>query len=156
RMQYTEGNLGRTFILRLHDGDRLPEVLETFAAEKKVPSAVCFFLGGVKDRGKVVVGPRDSTEMPPNPVVRLLDGVHEVCGVGTLFEDEKGKPKLHMHASFGRGDNAITGCIRLGIEIWEIGEIVVLEISNVSAYRARDGKTGFEFLEIKKTSRNNV
>ncbi|MFH0748740.1 MAG: PPC domain-containing DNA-binding protein [Candidatus Bathyarchaeota archaeon] len=151
-MQYTEGTLGRTFILRLHDGDHLPNVLETFAKAKKVASALCFFLGGVKGQGKVVVGPRDSTEMPPNPVVKLLDGVHEVCGVGTIFEDEGGQPKLHMHASFGRGGHAITGCIRLGIDIWEIGEIVLLEISNASAHRALDGKTGFEFLEIQNNS----
>jgi predicted DNA-binding protein with PD1-like motif len=148
-MHYTEGKLGRTFIIRLHDGDHLPDVLETFAVERKVSSGLCFFLGGVKERGKVVVGPRDGKEIPPNPVVKLLDGVHEVCGVGTIFEDEWGKPKLHMHASFGRGSNAITGCTRMGIDIWEIGEIVLLEISNAPAHRAIDGKTGFELLEIK-------
>jgi predicted DNA-binding protein with PD1-like motif len=148
-MQYTEGKFGRTFIIRLHDGDRLPDVLETFAEEKKVSSALCFFLGGVKERGKVVVGPVDGNVSPPNPMVRLLEGVHEVYGIGTIFEDEKSRPKLHMHASFGRGGNVVTGCIRMGIDIWEIGEIVLLEITNASAHRATDRKTGFEFLEIK-------
>ena len=148
-MQYTEGTFGRTFILRLHDGDRLPDVLEKFAIEKKVSSALCFFLGGVKEKGKVVVGPLDGNATPPVPVIRLLVGVHEVCGIGTIFENEKSTPKLHMHASFGRGNNAVTGCIRMGIDIWEIGEIILLEITNASAHRATDRKTGFEFLEIK-------
>lgn len=53
-----------------------------------------------------------------------------------------------MHVSFGRGSTAITGCIRLGIDIWKIGEIVVLELTNVAARREKDKKTGFEFLEI--------
>ena len=154
-MQYTEGKLGRIFIMRLHDGDHLPDVLESFVAEKNVPCALCFFLGGVKDKGKVVVGPLDGDAIPPNPVVRLLSGVHEVCGTGTIFLDEAGKPKLHMHASFGRGDNTITGCVRMGIDVWQIGEIVVLELTDVAARREKDKKTGFEFLEIKKEKRSN-
>ena len=147
-MQYTEGKIGRIFVLRLHDGDHLPDALESFAAEKKVPSALCFFLGGVKDKGKVVVGPLDGDVIPPNPVVKLLSGVHEVCGIGTVFVDEKGKPKLHMHASFGRGDDTITGCTRMGIDVWKIGEIIVLEITDTTAHREKDQTTGFEFLEI--------
>ena len=147
-MQYTEGKMGRTFIMRLHDGDHLPDVLEIFAMEHKVSSALCFFLGGVKENGKVVVGPRDSTEIPPHPMVRLLDGVHEVCAIGTIFQDKNNIPKLHMHAAFGRGSHVVTGCIRMGIDIWEIGEIIVLEITNASAHRELDEKTGFELLEI--------
>ena len=149
-MEYTEGNIGRIFILRLHDGDHLPDVLETFAVEKKVSSALCFFLGDVKEKGKVIVGPEDGNAVPPVPMMRLLNGVHEVCAVGTIFRDEKNKPKLHMHASFGRGDKVVAGCIRMGIDIWVIGEIVLLEIIGTSAYRAIDGKTGFELLEIKE------
>ena len=87
---------------------------------------------------------------PPDPMVRLIDGVHEVLGVGTIFNNEKGIPKMHMHASFGRGEKSITGCIRLGIDIWEIGEIVLLEISNTFAHRTINGKTSFELLEIEK------
>ena len=148
-MHYTEGKIGRIFILRLHDGDRLPNVLETFAVDKKISSCLCLFLGGVKENGKVVVGPKDGNVIPVNPMVRLLNGVHEVYGIGTIFKDEKGIPKLHMHSSFGREDRTITGCIRMGIEIWEIGEIVILEITDSSAHRAIDRKTGFEILEVK-------
>ncbi len=147
-MQYSEGKLGRTFIIRLHDGDHLPDVLESFAEEKKVSNALCFFLGGVKDKGKVVVGPSGGNVTPIDPMVRLLDGVHEVFGIGTIIENEERKPKLHMHASFGRGNNTVAGCIRFGIDIWEIGEIVLLEMVNIYAHRAINERTGFEFLEI--------
>jgi predicted DNA-binding protein with PD1-like motif len=152
-MQYTEGKLGRIFVIRLHDGDHLPGALESFVAEKNVSSALCFFLGGAKDKGKVVVGPSEGDVMPPIPMVRLLSGVHEVCGTGTVFPDETGIPKLHMHASFGRGSSTITGCIRMGIDIWQIGEIVVLELTHLAAHREKDKKTGFEFLEIKETKK---
>jgi predicted DNA-binding protein with PD1-like motif len=148
-MQFTEAKLGRVFVLRLHDGDRLPEVLESFAAEKNISTALCFFLGGAKEKSSVVVGPKDGYALPPEPMVTLLDGVHEACGVGTIFADEEGKPKLHMHASFGRNENSITGCVRLGVDVWRIGEVVVLELAGVSARRAKDQETGFEFLEIR-------
>ena len=147
-MNYTEAKLGRIFILRLHQGERLHEVIEKFAAEKQVSNALCLFLGGAEDKSKVVVGPKDGTALPPEPMVTLLKGVHEACGVGTIFADEQGKPKLHMHASFGRNDTAVTGCVRMGVDVWQIGEVVILELAVSSAKRAKNKDTGFEFLEI--------
>jgi len=147
-MQFTEAKLGRVFVLRLHDGDHLPDVLESFAVENQISSALCFFLGGVKDKGRVVVGPKDGSALPPEPMVTLLSGVHEACGVGTIFADEEGKPKLHMHASFGRNEKTITGCVRMGVDVWRIGEVVVIELLGAVARRAVDKETGFEFLEI--------
>jgi predicted DNA-binding protein with PD1-like motif len=147
-MQFTEAKLGRLFVLRLHDGDRLPEILESFAAEKNVSTALCFFLGGAKEKSRVVVGPKDGYALPPEPMVTLLDGVHEACGVGTIFADEEGKPKLHMHASFGRGEKAVTGCVRMGVGVWQIGEVIVIELTEAQARRVIDKKTNFEFLEV--------
>jgi predicted DNA-binding protein with PD1-like motif len=147
-MHFTEAKMGRIFVLRLHDGDRLPDVLESFAAEKNVSTALCFFLGGAKENSRVVVGPKDCYAVPPEPMVTLLEGVHEACGVGTIFADEKGKPKLHMHTSFGRSENTVTGCVRMGVEVWRIGEVVMLELTGAAAQRAKDKETGFEFLEI--------
>jgi predicted DNA-binding protein with PD1-like motif len=147
-LNYTEAKLGRIFILRLHQSERLHEVIEKFAAQKQVSSALCFFLGGAEDKSKVVVGPKDGATLPPEPMVTLLKGVHEGCGVGTIFANEQGKPKLHMHASFGRNDAAVTGCVRMGVDVWQIGEVVILELAGSSAKRAKNKDTGFEFLEI--------
>jgi predicted DNA-binding protein with PD1-like motif len=148
-MQFTEAKFGRVFVLRLHDGDHLPDVLESFAEEKNVSSALCFLVGGIKDKGRVVVGPKNGEAFLPEPVVTLLSGVHEICGVGTIFLNEEGKPKLHMHASFGRGKKTVTGCIRKGIDVWQIGEVVLLELADVAAKRRVDKDTGFELLETR-------
>jgi len=134
--------------MRLHDDDHLPDVLESFAAEQNVNSALCFFLGGAKDNSRVVVGPRNGSAMPPEPMITLLDGVHEACAVGTIFRDKAGKPKLHMHASFGRKEETVTGCVRMGVDVWRIGEVVMLELTGTAAHRAVDKETGFEFLEV--------
>jgi predicted DNA-binding protein with PD1-like motif len=148
-MQFAEAKHGRAFILRLHDGDRLPDVLESFAAEQKISTALCFFLGGAKEKSRVVVGPKNGDALPPEPMTTLLHGVHEACGLGTIFTDEVGKPRLHMHASFGRNGGTITGCVRMGVDVWHIGEVVVLELLCSEACRAVDKETGFEFLEIR-------
>jgi predicted DNA-binding protein with PD1-like motif len=148
-MQFTEAKLGRIFVLRLHDGDHLPDVLESFAAQNKISQALCFFIGGAKEDSRVVVGPKNGEAVPPEPIVTRLRGVHEACGVGTILADTEGKPKLHMHASFGRGDATITGCVRMGVDVWRIGEVVVFELTGAAAKRATDKETGFEFLEIR-------
>ncbi|MEM2999741.1 MAG: DNA-binding protein [Candidatus Bathyarchaeia archaeon] len=147
-MHFTEAKLGRIFILRLHDGDCLHKAIESFVAEKQVSAALCFFLGGAKEKSRVVVGPKDGGAFPPEPIITLLSGVHEVCGVGTIFMDEAGKPKLHMHASFGRNEQTVTGCVRMGVDVWQIGEVVIIELAGAKARRAVDKKTRFEFLEV--------
>ncbi len=146
-MNYDEANVGRVFILRLDDGEIIHEVIESFAAKKYISSALCFFVGGAENKSKIVVGPKDGDAPKIEPMTTLLKGVHEACGVGTIFPDESGKPKLHMHASFGRNDNAVTGCVRMGVEVWCIGEVVILELTGSSAKRVKDKTTGFELLE---------
>lgn len=148
-MDFTEVKLGRVFVLRLHDKEILHETIEAFAQKQKIQSALCLFLGGAKDQSKLVVGPKDGDAPVPNPMVTLLRGVHEGVGAGTIFIDEAGKPVLHMHASFGRNDNTVTGCVRMGVEVWLIGEVVILELKGSSAKRVKNKKTGFELLETK-------
>ena len=147
-MQFAEAKLGRIFVLRLHDGDRLHEVLEQFASQHNISAALCFFVGGAKGKSRIVVGPKDGDALPPEPMITLLKGVHETAGVGTIFPDEEGKLKLHMHASFGRKTNAVTGCVRMGVDVWRIGEVVLLELTGAKASRVKNKETGFEFLEI--------
>ncbi len=147
-MRYAETKMGRIFIIRLNDGDRLPIVLEDFAEKKNIQSGLCLFLGGAKENSRVVVGPKDGKVFPPEPMTTVLKAVHESCGFGTIFQNEEGKPKLHMHSAFGREKETITGCVRLGVDIWQIGEVVIMEMLNSSAIRIKDPKTGFEFLEI--------
>ncbi len=55
-----------------------------------------------------------------------------------------------MHASFGRKEETITGCVRMGVDVWRIGEIIVLELADTDCFRAIDKETRFEFLEVGK------
>jgi len=152
-MQYTEGRIGRVFALRLEHKERLPEVLETFAAEKGVYSGLVIMVGGVDEGSRLVVGPEDGEALPAVPMVTALRGTHEVAAVGTLFPaepetpGEPGKPALHMHAACGREDSTITGCIREGISTWQILEIILIEVTGLNAARVSDPVTGFQLLQ---------
>ncbi len=146
-MQSSEGKLGRIFVLRLEDGDRIPDCIETFATDKKILMASVTLIGGI-GKGQIVAGPRDSDTFPPKPMLVPLDGAHEIVGVGLIAPDENGQPSLHMHASLGRSGQAKTGCLRPGVETWTIGEAVIYEIVGASGSRLHDKKTGFELLTI--------
>lgn len=146
-MKSAEGSLGRVFVLRLEDGDRLPECIERFAAANGVKRAYCAMLGGV-GAGSIVAGPEDGSVLPPRIMLEQITGVHEAAAVGLIAPDESGAPRLHMHAVFGRGGTAKAGCIRPGIDIWTIGEFVLMELSGLDLVRRRDPATGFELLSM--------
>ena len=97
-MKASEGQLGRVFVIRLEDGDVIPACIENFAKENGVSVGQVIMVGGIGG-GQVVVGPRRTDEMPPEPMLLPLDGAHEVVGVGLIAPDTKGKPKLHIHAA---------------------------------------------------------
>ncbi len=145
-MQAAEATLGRVFVLRLGDGDRVPGCIEEFAQDKGVLRGFCLLLGGVGG-GKVVVGPEDGDAARITPMVAALAGVHEIAAVGTLFPDESGTPRLHMHAALGRGGAPVVGCVRQGVNIWRLGEVVLVELLG-SMRRAVDPAFGFEVLKV--------
>lgn len=77
----------------------------------------------------------------------ILDNVHEITGTGTIFPDEKGKPVLHMHIACGRQASTVTGCVRKGVKVWHIMEVILFELVDTNATRVFDSITGFELLE---------
>ena len=145
-MRYSQAGLGRVFVIRLEDGDALPGSIEEFARQHGIERAACLLLGGAGGAGRLVVGPERGDEMPPRPVTIPLGEVHEMAAVGTLFPDEEGNPTLHMHAACGRGERTLTGCVRPGVDIWKVGELVLLELTETSATRKKDPETGFDLL----------
>ena len=145
-MKACEGQIGRVFVIRLEDGDVVPECIERFAEEKGVLVGQAILVGGVGS-GDVVVGPRSSKEMPPEPVLLPVDGTHEVLGVGVLAPNGDGKPTLHIHAALGRAGQTMTGCLRKGVSTWLVGEVILYEILGAKLVRVPDKQSGFELLE---------
>ena len=145
-MKASEGKLGRVFVIRLEDGDVLPGCIEKFAEEKGISVGHAVLVGGIGE-GQIVVGPRYSRKMPPEPMLLPIDGAHEVAGVGVLAPGEDGKPVLHMHAALGRSGQTVTGCLRPGVTTWVVGEVILYEILGARVARLKDKRSGFDLLQ---------
>ncbi len=145
-MKFSEGHIGRVFVIRLEEGDLVPHCIERFAQEKGIAVGHAILVGGVSG-GKMVVGPARSDEMPPEPMLLPVDGAHEIAAIGVLAPGEDGKPVLHIHGCAGRAGHTTTGCLRPGVPTWLVGEVILYEILGTSATRIKDPASGFALLE---------
>jgi len=145
-MKACEGRPGRVFVIRLEDGDVVPDCIERFALENGVSVAQALLVGGIGG-GEVVVGPRRTEEMPPEPMLLPIDGAHEAVAVGLVAPAGDGKPMLHIHGALGRAGKTTTGCLRPGVTTWLVGEVILFEILGTSAKRLADARSGFTLLE---------
>ncbi len=144
-MEYATGRIGRVFAARFQDGEAVYAGIEEIARREKIESAMVFLLGGARRAG-VVVGP-ESPEGPIEPMVRRFDDAREIVGVGTLHPAE-GKPSLHLHGAIGRGDRALVGCPREGLEVFLVLEVVLIELTGLGAGRQLDPASGLRLLSL--------
>lgn len=146
-MEYAVGKAGRIIAARLFEGESLYESIESVAEKENIKAAAVLITGGIR-KASVVVGPKK--EIPKIEVdFQPFTGPGEALGAGTLYCDEDGKPKLHIHAAIGKGDSPIVGCPRGGASIFLILEITIIEILGIDAKRITDPATGFKLLKIK-------
>jgi predicted DNA-binding protein with PD1-like motif len=145
-MKYAEAGAGRIFVIRLEDGDIVHEVIEKFARELDIKAAALIILGGADLDSKLVVGPKKGRAKPLHPMEHILEDVHEVSGTGTLFPDDQGNPILHMHMACGRKSSTVTGCIRTGVKVWHVMEVILFELIDTTGRRLVDPETGFKLL----------
>ena len=132
--------------MRLEDGEVLHETIERFAREQNIRAAAIIVVGGADEGSRLVVGPEKARSRPVVPMETVLRNVHEVTGTGTIFPDDEGNPILHLHMACGRNSSTITGCIRQGVRVWHVMEVILLELTNTPARRLPDAATGFKFL----------
>ncbi|MBN1781579.1 DNA-binding protein [bacterium] len=145
-MRFKEAEQGRVFIIRLEDGDVVHECIEAFAKEQNITAAALVCLGGADTGSRLITGPVNGRSETIRPHEIILNGVHEVSGTGTIFPDTEGVPVLHMHLSCGREQATRTGCIRRGVRVWHVMEIILFEMINSGSCRIKDPATGFELL----------
>ncbi len=145
-MKYSQAKRGRVFVLRLEDGDILHEVIENFAKENHIQAATLTALGAIDKESVLIVGPKEDRSSPIVPIKQTINDVYEVTGTGTIFPDSQNNPILHMHLSCGSGDHTLTGCVRSGVKIWHVLEVVIYELLETTGKRIMEPSTGFAFL----------
>ena len=146
-MKFSQAKQGRIFVLRLEDGDVVHEVIEQFARDQGIQAAALVIIGGADSDSRLVVGPEAGRAPDIVAMEQVLEEVHEAAGTGTLFPDAEGTPLLHMHMACGRKDNTVTGCIRQGVKVWHIMEVILFELVESTARRMPEPPMGLKFLQ---------
>lgn len=146
-MKATEGKIGRVFILRLEDNDKLPHCLEAFAKEQNIQNAYVNFIAGIRT-GNIITGPEDADARPIKTINVDIENTHESAAIGLIARDTAGEPILHIHGFFGRNGATVSGCLRNGVDVWVTGEAVVYEILDAVCIREAEEDTGFKLLRV--------
>lgn len=146
-MQYSEGNIGRVFVLRIDDGEDLIESLKKFVRAKGVESCMALFIGALKE-GRAVTGPQMPT-IPPVPHWEEYKDGWEVFGMATIYPSAEG-PRLHIHSTIGKGREALLGCIREKAGVYLVVEAVLLEFMGLNVRREWDKRTELYLPSLEK------
>lgn len=144
-MQYTQGTIGRVFLLKFENNDVVIDRLSDFVRKEKIRAATMIFIGALR-KGELVTGPKKPV-IPPTPNKKSFKDGWEVMGLGTIFTNALG-PQIHIHTSMGKKDKVLTGCLRGKSKVFLVIEAVVLELKGVKAGKAIDPKTGLNLLRI--------
>ncbi len=148
-MEYTTGNIGRIFFLRVDHGEDLIEALQIISKKENIRSAFFFLLGAIS-QAELVAGPKEAS-VPPVPIWVKIETPHEIIGIGNVFY-EGDDPRVHLHCSIGRDEIARTGCLRNQSKAFMVNEVCILEISGMVATRRNDGLKGYSPVTFGKTS----
>ena len=144
-MEYQIGRTGRVIVMRLSEGEKLYESVESLCKQEDVRSAAVFITGGFR-KASVVVGPKQEK---PKIVGNFKEftGPGETLGVGTIYCDDEG-PKMHLHAAIGKGDEVVVGCPRGGADVFLVLEITIIEIEGIKAARTFDEESKLKLLKL--------
>ena len=132
--------------MRLEDGEVVHEEIEKFARRQSIKAAALIIIGGADKGSKLVVGPEHGRTKTIAPMEHILDDVHEIAGTGTIFPDDEGKPMLHMHMACGRKTFTTIGCVRSGVKVWHIMEVILFELTETTGTRTFESQLGFKLL----------
>jgi len=138
-MHYTSARMGRIFVARVDHGEDLQSGIREILSREGISHAVALLLGALKE-GSLVTGPEEPV-IPPIPHMVKFGGGWEVAGIATVYPGEGG-PEIHMHGSIGRGDHALTGCLRGRAETYLVMEVVIFELTGLSVRKKKDEETG--------------
>ncbi len=144
-MKYTQGTIGRVFLLKFDNNDILIDSISGFVKKEKVNAATMIFIGALK-QGDLVTGPKQAV-IPPEPNKVVFKDGWEVMGIGTIFTNSHG-PQIHIHSSLGKKNKVLTGCVRGKSKVFLVIEAVIFELKGIKAGKDIDAKTGLNLLRI--------
>lgn len=138
-MQYASGSPGRIFYIRFDHEEDLLTGIQTFITDHQIGAGIIHIIGAIS-AGSLVTGARDTT-LPPDMIWKKLDESHDIIGTGMIRTGSQG-PKVHLHASAGRGDIMLTGCFREETRVYILIEAVIIEFTGFTIGEIQNEQTG--------------
>lgn len=138
-MQYSEGRIGRVFVVRIDDGEDFLAAVTEFVAKKEIRTGTILFLGALRE-ARMVTGPEEPV-YPPEPHFVMFDDGWEMVGIGSISSGKDKSPAIHFHAAVGKAGHALAGCLRETATTYIVAEAIVLEILGPDIRRMFDEKT---------------
>ncbi|MBP2649916.1 MAG: hypothetical protein H6Q74_741 [Firmicutes bacterium] len=132
---FISNRLGRTIILKLHEGDLVLESIKTLCEKEKIKTAVVTSGIGTLDQGRVH---RISTiGNPPVQVTDTMDQTPlEVASISGIIANGD----LHIHTVFGAPGQTWAGHLMEQCRTLFFGEIVIQELLGVDLERRKNEK----------------
>lgn len=143
-MEYRSGSMNRVFLVRFDQGDDFLAGLLEVVKKEEIKNGWFHCIGGLAE-ADVVIGPKEPT-MPPAPIWQQVDSPRELLGTGSIYPDEHGEPKIHLHTSLGEHGKAMTVCTRKNTKTYLIIEAYIIEITGIKASRPWYEAGGFNRL----------
>ena len=133
----TNGQQGRTVVVRLKPGDKVIESVNKILEENKIKAGyIPVIQGGFKNL-RLISMTHGKNEDEPERVELTYREPLEYFGTGTIGE-AGGKPSIHVHLSAAQaGNKSLTGHLVAG-EVVLLTEIVIVEITGVKMIRKED------------------
>ena len=127
---FVSDRVGRTFILKLEQGEDLLEAIEQLIKEQRIENAVV--VSGIATFDRSVLHQISGTDYPIEVYIdKKTDVPLEVAGVDGFICD--GEP--HIHATIADKTSAYGGHVLKGCRILYLGEIVIQELLGLSIHR---------------------
>ncbi len=135
-MKYTEGEIGRVFVLQFEEGDDLVKCTEDFAADNGIATGYLNFTGMLgKGSLKAGIGAADSDKIS-------IDATYEGSAIGLLAVNGEGKPTLHLNGVLGHGSKVVGGYMSESVTVSKGGQAILYEITGASCTQSQDDTTG--------------
>lgn len=133
----------RTYVVVLDTGDEVRDCLHRFAQQENLAAAQITAIGAFQ-RAVFRYFDWDSKQYQP---IKVDEQVEVVSLNGDIALDQKGQPKLHMHAVLGRRDGmAMGGDLKEG-HVRPTLEVIVTE-SPAHLQRVEDPETGLALIRL--------
>jgi hypothetical protein len=98
-MQYSEGQIGRVFTVRIDDREDFISEVRRFVAAMNIQSGMIHFLGAVRS-ARIVTGPKEPV-IPPAPRREEIFGGWELLGFATIYPGRRDRPSISIRQRGG-------------------------------------------------------